>query len=117
MVKNKFRSFVLIVCCVLILSGSRAFPQAAVPAPRDTPYPGTIRLNVNATDTDRRIFNVRETIPVSGGGSIVLLYPHWLPGNHSPTGRVDKLAAVGNAHGLNPVAVQSRIPPPSFNKK
>ena len=94
MVKNKSRNFVLIVCCVLILSGSRVFPQSAVPAPRDTPYPGTIRLSVNATDTDRRIFNVRETIPVSGGGSIVLLYPQWLPGNHSPTGRVDKLAGL-----------------------
>src|SRR6266446_6795563 len=94
MMTNKFRNIVFLLCCVLILSGSRAFPQAAVPAPRDTPYPGTIRLSVNATDTDRRIFNVRETIPVSGGGSIVLLYPQWLPGNHSPTGRVDKLAGL-----------------------
>jgi predicted metalloprotease with PDZ domain len=62
--------------------------------PKDTPYPGVIRLSVDATDTDRHIYRVRETIPVSGGGSIVLLYPQWLPGNHSPTGRVDKFAGL-----------------------
>jgi predicted metalloprotease with PDZ domain len=63
-------------------------------SPRDIPYPGTIRLNVDTTDTDRRIFRVRETIPVRGGDPVVLLYPQWLPGNHSPTGRVDKLGGL-----------------------
>jgi predicted metalloprotease with PDZ domain len=51
-------------------------------------------LTVDATDTDRHIFSVRETIPVRGGDSIVLLYPQWLPGNHSPGGRIDALAGL-----------------------
>jgi predicted metalloprotease with PDZ domain len=62
--------------------------------PKDIPYPGTIHLTVDATDIDRHIFNVRETIPVRGGEPAVLLYPEWLPGNHGPRGRVDKLAGL-----------------------
>jgi predicted metalloprotease with PDZ domain len=67
---------------------------APIAAPRDTPYPAAISLNVDATDVDRRIFRVRETIPVRAGEPLVLLYPQWLPGNHSPSGRVDKLAGL-----------------------
>src|SRR5262249_50306108 len=40
------------------------------------------------------LFSVRETIPVRGGEPLVLLFPQWLPGNHSPTGRVDKVAGL-----------------------
>ena len=65
-----------------------------IPAPKDTPYPGILHINVDATDIDRHIFNIHETIPVRGGEPLVLLYPQWLPGNHSPTGRVDKLAGL-----------------------
>ena len=73
-------------------------PPAAIAVARDMPYPGTIRLTVDATDIDRHIFRARESIPVRGGDSLVLFYPQWLPGNHSPTGRIDKLAGltVGN---------------------
>lgn len=63
-------------------------------APADKPYPGTIRLHVDATDLDRRILTVRETIPVAGPGPMTLLYPEWLPGKHSPRGPVDKLAGL-----------------------
>jgi predicted metalloprotease with PDZ domain len=62
-----------------------------IPAPQDTPYPGAITLFVDATDIQRHIFNIQETVPVQGGEQLVLLYPQWLPGNHGPTGRVDKL--------------------------
>ena len=56
---------------------------APTPAPMDVPYPGTIRLRVDATDIERHIFSVNESIPVRGGASYAL-YPQWLPGNHSP---------------------------------
>lgn len=95
---------ILLSLCALVLSASCALAQspgpqplpmpAPIAAPRDTPYPAAIRLNVDATDVDRRIFRVRETIPVRSGEPIVLLYPQWLPGNHSPSGRVDKLAGL-----------------------
>ena len=40
---------------------------APIAAPKDTPYLGTIGLEVDATDITRHIFSVRETIPVRGG--------------------------------------------------
>src|SRR6188474_2930743 len=63
-----------------------------IPAARDVAYPGTIRLNVEATDLARGIVKVRETIPVAGAGRLVLLAPEWLPGNHAPRGPIEKLA-------------------------
>ena len=68
--------------------------EDTIPAPRDTPYPGTIRVAVDATDTVRGIFRVKETIPVAAAGPMVLLYPKWLPGAHSPRGEIEKLAGL-----------------------
>jgi hypothetical protein len=67
---------------------------AQIPAPRDVPYPGVIQLQVDATDLDHRAFRVREIIPVAVPGRTTLLYPKWLPGNHSTTGPIDKLAGL-----------------------
>ena len=58
-----------------------------IDAPVDHAYPGVIRLAVDVTDTERRIFRIHETIPVEGGKDFTLLYPEWLPGWHSPEGR------------------------------
>lgn len=66
----------------------------AIPAPRDVAYPGTIRLEVDLTDTQRRIWRVKETIPVEKAGPLTLLYPQWLPGKHAPRGAIDKLAGL-----------------------
>jgi predicted metalloprotease with PDZ domain len=68
--------------------------EDTIPAPRDTPYPGTIRLTVDATDTQRGILSVTETIPVAQAGHLVLLFPKWLPGAHSPRGEIEKLAGL-----------------------
>jgi predicted metalloprotease with PDZ domain len=63
-------------------------------APEDKPYPGVIKLAVDATDLAHAIFTVHETIPVTGPGPIVLQYPKWLPGHHSPSGTIDKLGGL-----------------------
>ena len=55
-------------------------------APQDTPYPGVLKVTVDATDLDHHIYRVHETIPVAKPGPITLLYPQWLPGNHAPNG-------------------------------
>jgi len=65
-----------------------------IDAPRDTPYPGTIRLSVDATDLAHGIFSIRERVPVAGSRPLTLLYPEWLPGNHGPSGPLDKLAGL-----------------------
>ncbi len=104
MLRLKSPGRIFLLCCVLSLTGGRALAQSAnpqpspmpapIPEPRDVPYAGAIRLSVDATDIERRIFRVHETIPVRPGEPIVLLYPQWLPGNHGPTGRVDRLAGL-----------------------
>ena len=63
-----------------------------IPPPRDIAYPGTIELTVDATDTTRAIFQVHEHVPVPHAGDFVMLYPKWLPGNHSPSGQINKVA-------------------------
>jgi predicted metalloprotease with PDZ domain len=65
-----------------------------IPAARDVPYPGTMELDVDATDTERGIFRVKQTIPVARGGRTTLLYPKWLPGNHAPRGEIEKVAGL-----------------------
>src|SRR6476620_2612700 len=88
----------------LLLAGLAAPALADVAAPQDTPYaPGTITLQVDATDLGQRIFRVRETIPVAAG-ALTLLYPQWLPGNHSPSGPIDKLAGLRITAAGKPLA-------------
>jgi hypothetical protein len=41
--------------------------DAHIPPPQDTPYPGTIDIHVDASDTRQGIFRVHETIPVQAG--------------------------------------------------
>ena len=79
------------VAFALALSASPA--RAQTPAPVDTPYPGTITLDVDATDLSHRIFRAKQRIPVQPG-PLTLLYPQWLPGNHSPSGPLSKLAGL-----------------------
>lgn len=78
-----------------------AQPAMAAPAvesacwqPRDLAYPGQIRLEVDATDVQRGIFRVSQTIPVKRSGRLTLLFPKWVPGNHAATARIERLAGL-----------------------
>src|SRR5687768_4861573 len=95
----------LLYCAALLLAVPPSFaaqnslPQPlpivnAIPAARDVAYPGTIQLDVDATDTARGIIRVREVIPVTSAGRLTLLLPEWLPGHHGPDGQIDKIAGV-----------------------
>jgi hypothetical protein len=70
--------------------------EARIPQvpPRDIAYPGTIQLQIDATDVRRGIFNVVQTVPVAGAGRLTLLYPQWLPGNHAPRGPIHSIAGL-----------------------
>jgi predicted metalloprotease with PDZ domain len=54
---------------------------------------GIIDLQVDASDVERRILRVTETIPARPG-KLVLHYPQWLPGNHAPRGTIDQVAGL-----------------------
>src|SRR5512147_965607 len=100
---SALRARLVLLCsllfAVITLGAQSPGPQplpmpAPVLAPADRPYPGTIRLSVDATDTTHHVFRVRETIPLRDSAPLVLLYPQWLPGNHRPAGRVDFLGGL-----------------------
>ena len=68
-------------------------PVAPIIAPQDRPYPGQLQVVVDASDLERRIVHVHETL--SGiRGETVLLYPKWLPGAHAPEGPIERFAGL-----------------------
>ncbi|MEO8673090.1 MAG: peptidase M61 [Tahibacter sp.] len=73
----------------LVWSGA----QAQTAAPQDVEYPGTLALSVDATDVAHRVLHATLQIPVRPG-ALTLLYPQWIPGNHSPTGPINKVAGI-----------------------
>jgi predicted metalloprotease with PDZ domain len=82
-------------CAVAQNSEPEAQPIVdSIPAARDVAWPGVLNLSVDASDNIRGIFRVRETIPLGQAGPLTLLYPKWLPGNHSPGGPIAALAGI-----------------------
>lgn len=90
-----FSRLALAIAMGLAAGGASAQQAHAdnVPPPQDKPYPGTVTIHVDANDTVQGIFSVRETIPVQAG-TLTLLYPQWIPGDHSPTGPIAMLAGL-----------------------
>lgn len=99
------RSFLLVSAALLTAapaasqSVQNSFPGAAVPRrpviePRDVPYPGVLRLEVDASDSRQGLFKVRQTIPVAAAGTLTLRLPQWLPGNHSATGPIEAITGL-----------------------
>ncbi|MDB5453577.1 MAG: putative protease with the C-terminal domain [Caulobacteraceae bacterium] len=81
--------------CAQPSPGPQPLPMTPpTPAPRDIAYPGVLKVEIDATDTARRIFRVKQTIPVVAPGPMTLLYPEWVPGGHSPRNQIDKLAGL-----------------------
>ncbi|HTV14705.1 MAG TPA: hypothetical protein VME68_08315 [Acidobacteriaceae bacterium] len=81
---------------VSLAAQSIAQPEPApmpppIVAPSDTPYPGTLTLKVDLSNTKDRIASIHEAIPVRTG-KLTLLYPEWIPGDHSPTGPIDEFS-------------------------
>ncbi len=79
-------------------------PEDTIPKAQDVPFPGTMRLIVDARDNKQGVFRVQQFIPVSGPSRLTLLYPEWLPGNHAPRGEIEKLT------GLRILADKTELP-------
>jgi len=82
-------SFSFLLGAILVSSA------AAVSKPRVAPKPAapTITLAVDATETPRKIFHAKLTIPATPG-TLTLYYPKWIPGEHGPTGPIEDLAGL-----------------------
>lgn len=88
---------------------SRSEPQPlaaspALPALKDAAYPGVVTLEVDATDLDRKIFGIRQHIPVTRTGPTTLTYAQWIPGNHAPRGPIYNYAGLRITANGKPVA-------------
>jgi predicted metalloprotease with PDZ domain len=84
------RTVILSLSC--LVCAPALFAADAVSSPVAS-WPGVLKVEVDATDLDHRIFRVRERIPVVSG-PLTLSYPQWLPGKHAPRGPIDKLAGL-----------------------
>jgi predicted metalloprotease with PDZ domain len=100
---TRFRLLPLIALLAVITVTAQPAPKPAQPipmppaiaAPVDQPYAGALQLDVDATDVMHRIAHVREQIPVPRNAKeLVLLYPQWIPGAHSPVGPISRVAGI-----------------------
>jgi predicted metalloprotease with PDZ domain len=80
---------------VAVLLAVFAAPVCGAPAP--------VTIEVDAREAPRRIFRARMRIPLPAGPA-TLLYPEWLPGEHSPTGPIADVAGLRFEAAGRPVA-------------
>jgi predicted metalloprotease with PDZ domain len=64
--------------------------------------PRNLNLTVDATDAQRHILHVKETIAAEPG-PLTLRYPKWIPGEHGPTGPIVDVAGLEFRAGGKPV--------------
>jgi predicted metalloprotease with PDZ domain len=84
-------AFLLTICAL-------AAPRAQAP-PAESRVTGTITLALDVRETPRKLLHARETLNVTPG-PLTLVYPKWLPGEHSPDGPIDDLVGLNfNAAG------------------
>jgi predicted metalloprotease with PDZ domain len=69
--------------CFLFSLAVSAFGQSESP----------ITITADLTDAPRKLIHGHLTIPVKPG-PLTLMYPKWLPGEHSPTGPIQDLAGI-----------------------
>ncbi len=82
-------------CCLFVLFFA-VVPILAASSPR-------IRLNVDASEAQRKIFHVQLKIPATAG-TLTLYYPKWIPGEHGPSGPIQGLTGMkftANGQTLN----------------
>ena len=84
------KRFVPLIALVFALSAAPASPQSA---PSET-------IAIDASDVARGIIHAKLSIPARPG-PMTLVYPKWIPGEHSPAGPITELVGLRmNAGGV-----------------
>jgi predicted metalloprotease with PDZ domain len=86
------RHFRTAALAVALAWAAASFAAEALPAP----WPGVMALKVDATDLERRIVRVEQTLPLprSTAPTLALRYARYLPGGHGPYGDATRLAGL-----------------------
>ena len=82
-------SFVAFSVLMFTLGASAGYAQTAQ---------NPARLEVDLREAPQHIFHAKLTLPVTSG-SLTLVYPKWIPGEHSPTGPIADLVGLKIAGG------------------
>ena len=82
-----------VVLAMAIAACAATAPHAQAPAGPAGRVTGPITLAVDLRETPRKLLHARETMSVTPG-SLTLVYPKWLPGEHSPDGPITDLVAL-----------------------
>jgi predicted metalloprotease with PDZ domain len=97
------RPSAVVLAAALLLGAAATAPVQAHHHESPTPgaaaapaaWPGPMTLSVDATDLDRRVLRVQQTLPVATPGqTLALRYARYLPGGHGPYGDVTRLAGL-----------------------
>jgi predicted metalloprotease with PDZ domain len=79
------------ICCWILLAIA-SFSLSTVPAQAQDPRK-PVRLNVDMRDATKHIFHAKLVFPVAAG-PLTLVYPKWIPGEHSPVGPIVNLTGL-----------------------
>ena len=83
-----------LLCANPLAAAPWAAPVSTIPVARDRAFSGTLKVDVDASDTAQRIVRVKQRVPVQAAGRLTLLYPEWDAGSHGPTIEVQRLAGL-----------------------
>ncbi len=89
MITRIHSSFVAFSVLMFTLGASAGYAQTAQ---------NPARLEVDLREAPQHIFHAKLTLPVTSG-SLTLVYPKWIPGEHSPTGPIADLVGLKIAGG------------------
>ena len=91
---NEMRRISLILT-IVVCAATSPVAQTGATQSRVT---GPITLAVDVRETPRKLLHARETLTVTPG-ALTLVYPKWVPGEHSPTGPIDDVVDLKFAAG------------------
>jgi predicted metalloprotease with PDZ domain len=86
---------------LLFVTFTAVFPAGSPAWAQETTR--AVRLSVDLREAPKYIFHATMGIPVKPG-PLTLVYPKWIPGEHSPTGPIVDLAGLQFSAGGKPVA-------------